>query len=88
VREIAQGWIEQRGLRIDVKQCRSRSFEGEGKAIRISEARSGGELRDVIVVQFAISGRGALLVGGGDGRARGMSQGKLYNALKRDGFGQ
>ena len=59
-----------------------------GNAVGVAEAGAGRELRNVIVVQFAIAGGGLLFVGCGDGRAGGVSQREFDDTLQRDGLGE
>src|SRR3954463_9515315 len=72
--EFAQGWIQQRRLGIDVEQRWRRSCKRKRETVRVSQARSGRELRNVGVARLAVTGGRTLLVRSRNRRSGGMRQ--------------
>src|SRR6516164_10696083 len=85
-RGLAQGGVEEGGLRVDVEDGGGRAFEAEGESPGFAESRAEHELRDVVVADFAVGGGGMLGVGGGDACDSGMGQGQFHGPPERERF--
>ena len=81
--KIAQSWINERGLRIDVDDGRRRALQAQGKPPRRAEARAENDLWQILIARLMVRGKGALLVRGSGARRRAVAQSQLDRALQR-----
>ena len=82
--EILERRINEGRLRVYVEERRSSAFEAEGETIGPANSCSRGELWDVAIAQFAVTGRGVLFVRSRDGYAIGVFQGEFYGMFQRE----
>jgi len=74
--------MKERGLRVDIEDRGRGALEAEREAVGVPETGAGYDLGKIVVVEFAITGGGMLLVGGSDGCAVGMLQGEFHGVAE------
>ena len=85
--KLALRGIEDRALRDYIQQRRRRPLDRQRISISPAQTRTGDQLRDEVVAQFPVGGKGALHVGIGNRRPCTMRQGQPNGAIQRQRLG-
>jgi len=84
--ELALRRVEDRTLRDDICQRRSRPFDAERVSIGPANARTNEQLGHEVVADFAVGGEGALHLGSGNRRSRTVREREPDGAIERQRF--